>query len=50
MHLFLRLFFCCCLFEREQTRAQAGGEGEGQAASPMSREPDVGLNLGTRES
>ena len=31
--------------EREEERAQAGGraEGEGEAASPLSREPDTGL-------
>ena len=37
---------------REQKRAQAGGEadGKGEADSPVSREPDVGLETRTLRS
>ena len=30
------------LFEREHTQAEAVAQGEGEADSPMSREPEVG--------
>ena len=34
--------------ERDTERAQAGGaEGEGEAGSPLSREPNAGLDPGT---
>ena len=36
------IFFFKILFKR--ARVQQGGEVEGQANSPLSREPDVGLN------
>jgi len=32
------------VFVRERKRAQTGGAAEGEAGSPLSREPDVGLN------
>ena len=32
------------LFGREKKRAQAGGVGKGEASSPLSREPDAGLD------
>ena len=35
------------LFERERAQAGRGAEGEGEADSPLSREPDVGLDPGT---
>ena len=49
MVFFLRFY----LFERERESRQAGeaAEGEGEAGSPLSREPDVGLDpttLGSR--
>ena len=30
--------------ERESARAEAGGVGEGEAGSPLRREPDLGLD------
>ena len=41
-YLFIYLRFYIYLTERESERAQAGGaaEGEGEAGSPLSREPD----------
>jgi len=37
---FLRFY----LFDRGRERAQAGGVGEGEADSPLSKEPHVGLD------
>jgi len=36
--------------ERERERAQAGGGAEGEADSPPSREPDMGLDPRTPRS
>ena len=33
--------------ERDRQRAQAGGVGEGEAGSPLSREPNMGLDSRT---
>ena len=32
------------LFERKKTQAGGGAEGEGEAGSPLGREPDMGLD------
>jgi len=58
--LFFPLSFCLFvrffkdfiyLTERDTARegTQAGGVGEGEAGFPLSREPDVGLNLSRRQ-
>ena len=46
---FFKILF---IYLRESERAQAGGpaEGEGEAGSPPSREPDVGLDPRTPRS
>lgn len=41
---FLKRFFKTYLREREREREQVGGEAEEQADSPLSREPDAGLD------
>ena len=42
---FSLLFKRFYLFNRERTQAGGDAEGEGEADSPLSREPDAGLNL-----
>jgi len=44
-------FFKDFIYLTETARAgtQAGGVGEGEAGFPLSREPDVGLNLSRRQ-
>jgi len=41
-------FLIFYLFDREcESKNTAGGVGEGKAGFPVSREPDVGLDLGS---
>ena len=49
-HVFVVFKYLIYLTEREKERAQAGREGEGEADSPLSREPDLGLDPRTLES
>ena len=46
--LFLKRYFKKCIYLKE--RAQTGERAKGEGDSPLSREPDVGLNLRTLRS
>ena len=47
LFIFLKILIGLTEKERESMRAQAGGAREGEAGSPLSREPHAGLDLRT---
>ena len=46
-HLFFKDFIDLFVTERERARKQGKWQAEGEAGSPLSREPDEGLDLRT---